>query len=151
MNKINGKTFYVAFGYFDEEKFGNTYPDVKDIEPIYVESKRKKNDVYVDDSDPENVIVLPLFPINEIQKSNNKYKFRILINPNKIDFSKKSVIKINVVGLFCELTKDGVQTIKNISFYKVSGLDSIYTKKSKSSTFVIEEDAKHIEELTKDE
>ena len=90
MKQIKGKNYYISLGYIDEEIIKRKKPiDVKGIQNIFVESKGPTA-LYVDDSDKDNIVSLSLLPVNEIQRSKDKFKFRILINPQNIEGIKTS-------------------------------------------------------------
>lgn len=116
MKQIKGKKYYICIGYIDPEKTKNGL-NIKDIDPIFMDSKDNTT-VYVDDSDKDNVVTLPLISVNEIQKRGDTFKFRVLIHPRKIQ-SEDGSKKINIIGLFSKYKKDNMEIIKNVSFYSI--------------------------------
>ena len=80
----------------------------------------KDNSVmYFDNTDKDNVIALPLVPVNDIQRKGDEYHFHIHVNPNKIQYpNNEEMCKLNIIGLFAEYKNDNVQYIKHISFFE---------------------------------
>lgn len=131
MKTIDGKNIYVSLGFADRKKIeGDQLPDINEITHTYFNGETVKDSiVYIDDRDPENIIMIPLIPINDIQMKDGQYKFTIIVNGNKLKFNEGEFVKrINIVGLFCEYIKDNKQYVKPISFFKVSGMYTIFTK-----------------------
>ena len=119
MKQIKGKNYFVSVGYLDKEKAKDGV-HAKDIESIFIKSK-KGTALYFDDSDKENIVSLPLVPVNEIQRRNDKFIFRVRIDSFKMDFERTELRKnANIVGLFSEYKKDGIQTIENVSFFETN-------------------------------
>ena len=150
MKKINGKDLYVSIGYVSPDKLTKKGPNIKDINSIYVKTKSKKSTVYVDDSDKDNVIVLPLIPVNDIQKSGIIFKITALLNPKKVEFGENELSKkINVFGLFCIDKKGKVETVKHIQFYYSD--EMIFTKNGSTINISIAANVNKLLEATKNE
>lgn len=137
MNEIKGKKYYVSLGYVSKEAKKNGI-NAKDIKSVFMK-KDKDTALYFDDSDKDNAVALPLVRVNEIQKRASKFAFRVLVDPYKIEFGDLDVVSINIIGLFSEYTKDGVQTLEHVAFFetteKVFGKDTKYTA---NTTYSIE-------------
>lgn len=134
MKQIKGKNYFVSVGYLDKEKAKDGI-NVKDIESIFVKCK-KGTALYFDDSDKENIVSLPLIPVNEIQRRKDKFIFRVRVDSFNMDFEKYELHKdANIIGLFSEFKKDGVQTIKHISFFET---DTTFWSTGGTVTFSIE-------------
>lgn len=132
MNTIKGKNYFASFGYVKDLENG---VDVKDIENIFIESK-KGTALFMDDSDKEHIITIPLVAVNQIQVKNGMYKFHILVSPQDMDFGDKDMLQINTIGLFEEYRKDNKEFIKHIQFFKCE--TSYVVKKDATKTFIIE-------------
>lgn len=132
MNTIKGKNYFASFGYVKDLENG-VY--VKDIENIFIQSK-KGTALFMDDSDKENIITIPLVAVNQIQVKDGLYKFHILVSPQDMDFGDKDMLSINTIGLFEEYRKDGKEFIKHIQFFKCE--TSHVVKKDTAKTFIIE-------------
>ena len=117
MKEIKGKRYYVSLGYVDKENFENGI-NVKDIMSIFMDTE-DNSVMYIDDTDKDNVISLPLVPVNDIQRKGNEYIFSIHVNPLKIKFPiDQEFLKLNVIGLFSVYKSDNVQYIKHVSFFE---------------------------------
>lgn len=136
MKQINGKNYYICIGYIDEEELKNGV-DIKLLKSFYVENVSPTT-VYVDTSDDENTILIPLIPVNSIQKKDNEFKFYTIISSSKINFENNKPY-VNVVGLFEEYKKDNVEFINNIGFFSTDYKEIFYDK-SKSVTICIHVD-----------
>lgn len=148
MKQINGKNFYICLGYLNREQMKNQI-NASDIKPIFMKSK--DTTVYVDDSDKNNITVLPLIQVNEIQKKKKEYNFRVLVNPRKIIFENDEYAnQVNIIGLFCEYCKGSIKCIKHIAFYPIDH-DTIITKNDSSITYSILSTEDKILEAIKDE
>ena len=135
MKQIKGKKYYVSLGYIEDEKITNGVND-KDIQSIFTGLKGS-NVLYIDDTDKENIVSIPLIQVNEIQKKKNIFKFRVIVDPFKMLFDDDSshINKINIIGLFSEYVEDGVEYIEHVSFFNC---DQIFDKNGKPITFSIE-------------
>ena len=80
MKMINGEKYYVYIGYRDTEDG----VDISNLKHLIMESK--EGTVYLDESDKDNVIAIPIVPVNEIRKDGNEFIFRFLFYPYKIWF-----------------------------------------------------------------
>ena len=119
MKQIEGKNYYISVGYLNKEKVKDEI-NVKDIETIFIKSK-KDTVLYFDNSDKENIVSLPLIPVNQIQRKKDKFIFRVLVDSFNVEFKEYELYKkANIIGLFSEFKKDGVQTIKHISFFETN-------------------------------
>lgn len=112
MKTIKGKKYFISLGYVDK------YPvDIKCLKTFF--KKSGCDEVYVDDSDKDNIIVIPLLSINEIQKKNGIFKFNIMITPRNIHFDDDNIVNtINTIGLFEVDNNEDKQIIKIVSFFK---------------------------------
>ena len=116
MKTINGKKYYISLGRFDSED-RNEPIDAHKLRSYYLEEGNQI--IYVDDSDLANMISIPLFEVNSIQKKNGIYKFMPLINPRKLHFEYTDrALFIDTLGLFEVDESDGCQTIRLVSFFR---------------------------------
>ena len=147
MKQINGKNYYVSVGYIDEEVLKQKQTvETKDIQSIFFNAakKSKKKDsgvaVYLDDTDKENIIAIPLIPVNEIQCKDDYFKFRVMIDSSKAEVDEKNpLLRANVFGLFEEYKKDGTQYIKHIKFFRPNH-DEFFKGETKTISIEIERD-----------
>ena len=134
MKQIKGKNYFVSVGYLDKEKAKDGV-HAKDIESIFVKCK-KGTALYFDDSDKENIVSLPLVPVNQIQRKKDKFIFRVRVDAFDMDFEMTELRKnANIIGLFSECKKDAIQTIKHISFFET---DTSFWSTGGTVTFSIE-------------
>lgn len=134
MKQINGKNYYVSVGYIGQDilQQNSGAVEAKDIKSIFFEpvKKSKKKDggtaVYLDDTDKENIIAIPLILVNEIQRKGDVFKFRVLLDDSRVKPDESNPRNMfNVVGLFEEYKKDGKQYLRHISFFKTAGVVTI--------------------------
>lgn len=140
MKSIKGKKYYVCLGYVDNENVGEEI-NVRDTIPIYMKEEYASDVVYVDDSDKDNVVVLPLIPVNEIQAKGFMYRFRILVDPYKMNYDEnpnpnRRMLRSNIIILFAVYEENGTQVIQYVSSYKVKSGDkdsTMYFQEGNSS------------------
>ena len=134
MKQINGKNYYVSVGYIGQDTLqqNSGAVEAKDIKSIFFEpsKKSKKKDcgtaVYLDDTDKENIIAIPLILVNEIQRKGDVFKFRVLLDKSKVKLDELNPeLLFNVVGLFEEYKQDGKQYLRHIRFFKTAGVEFI--------------------------
>lgn len=118
MKTIKGKKYFVSLGLWDSEE---KTIDAKQLKSYSLESGNQI--IYVDDSDKDNIVAIPLFEVNSIQKKNGVFKFMPMINPRKLHYEEgKAVNKINTIGLFEVDDSNNSQSIKLVSFFKCNNL-----------------------------
>lgn len=120
MKLIKGENYYISLGYMDEENIKETGIDASKIESVMVTSKKKPGTEYINDTDIKNIINIPIFPVDYIQKANKTFKFRYLFRPDEAKWlNKKPGIdyKINVIGLFAVKRVDNKEYIRNVGFF----------------------------------
>lgn len=145
MKQINGKNYYISIGCVED----NTKAiDIKEIQSIYINSK-KGTISYIDDTDKDNIITLPLIRVHDIQKINGKYRLKVLVHPSKMEYGNQTTLRSNIVGLFEEYVKDDIQYIRHIAFYTT---DVQYYKVNDSAiTFYFELEESKLKEIVEDE
>ena len=115
MREINGEKYYVSLGYV-ENKDQEIVPDK--IRSLIVDSIT--GTVYTYEKD-NNIITIPIMQVNEINKSDkeNVFRFKFIAHPSKTNWvdGGKDNLKVNVVGLFAVKREEGIETIRNVSFY----------------------------------
>lgn len=115
MQEIKGEKFYVSLGYIENLDELN----VANIKSLIMDTK--DGTVYLDNSDRDNIVMLPIMKVNDIQKYEDTYKFKILVYTNKtkwIDNENKQMCKFNIIGLFGVRKEDNQEIIRHIQFYK---------------------------------
>ena len=139
MKLIKGKRYYVSIGYIDKKEHPKI--DAEFIESIIMDCK--DGTVYADGN-----TVIPLMPINQIQRKDNKFIFRFLFFPFKAKFcNSDEPIRHNVYGLF-EVTRDNdEETIRFLNFYETETHTYFYREKSKSLTLTFHVDEKELMEV----
>lgn len=141
MKEINGEKYYVSLGYVDQEAKEQGISSDK-IKSLIMEIEN--GTIYVDDTDKDNIVTLPLMPVNDIQKSNNVFKFTVLIPWTKLMWLDKSqyTCRLNIVGLFAVNRTDNMETIRLVQFYDVG--HSEYFNNGKVLSLLIEADESKI-------
>lgn len=140
MKHINGETYYISLGYVENEQQEQTItPNI--IKNLIMDSKN--GTVYIDDSDKENIITLPLMKVNQIQKSNSVFSFRFLLLPYKTKWVNKSdndnsLIKFNIIGLFAAKKENNIETIRLVQFFKCDTRTYTTYNHEPSTTILIE-------------
>lgn len=139
MQEIKGEKFYVSLGYVDEEKLKDNKPiNAHEIKNIIMNIK--DGSVYIDDSDKENYIRIPLMRIKEIQKKDGIFKFRYLFDSYKAfwvnDDKTKNHLMINVIGLFGQKKDNGTTIIRHIGFFTTQ--TKHYVTDSETTTFSLD-------------
>lgn len=124
MKTINGKKYFVSLGYRDLDE---TPIDAKKLTSYSLESGNQM--IYVDDSDKDNVVAIPLFEVNSIQKKDGVFKFMPMINPRKLHYEEDAVTnKVNTIGLFEVDDSKDHQSIKLVSFFNCNLYFTKFTK-----------------------
>lgn len=145
MQEIKGEKFYVSLGYVDEEIIKQQKEfNIRDIKSLI--ANVKDGTVYLDDSDKENPITLPLMRVKEIQKKDNIFNFRYLFDPYKTLWvnDKSSLLKVNVIGLFGQtVNENGMVSIRHIGFFTVNTIE-VKRDKGQTTTFSIEVESSKI-------
>lgn len=133
MKTINGERYYVSIGYRNTE-------DGVDISKLkHLIMKSKEGTVYLDESDKDNVITIPIVPVNEIRKDGNEFIFRFLFYPYKtkwVDKENKGILKFNTIGLFALRRENDIEYIRLISFFKTN-MPYTYTQHSHEPAIVL--------------
>lgn len=116
MKEIKGEKYYVSLGYVEDNVKDFNIRDIKSLE-----MEGKDNKVYLDDTDKNNIVTLPLMPVNEIVKNDDKFIFRFLLDPYKTKWvtDDLTLFKINVLGLFAVMKENSIESIRNINFYEL--------------------------------
>lgn len=117
MQAIKGEKFYVSLGYIDKKEINEV--NVDEINNLIMETK--DGTVYVDDSDKDNIITIPIMKVNDIQKSGDIFKLTVLVYSNKTKWVNKEndqMCKFNVIGLFGVRKENNNEIIRFIQFYK---------------------------------
>lgn len=142
MKQIGSKKYYVSIGYIEKDLIGeNGEVDFRKAKHFFMKTKESTT-VYVDDSDKENIITIPLIPVNDIRKVDGKFNFNVLLHPTRISFEdNKAYHKINVLGLFEEYKNDGVETVKHLVAFTTNdlGFTSLPSERVRTVTLVLEE------------
>ena len=141
MKEINGEKYYVSLGYVDPQTKEQGITSDK-IKSLIMEIEN--GTIYVDDTDKDNIVTLPLMPVNDIQKSNNIFKFTVLIPWTKLKWLDKSqyTCSLNIVGLFAVNRTDKMETIRLVQFYDVGHPE--YFNSGKVLSLLIEADESKI-------
>ena len=138
MRDIKGRKYYISLGYIDKDVSKENGFKFKFMDILKMETDN--GTLYVDDSDKDNIIVVPLVPVNDIQKSKNVFKFRVLVHPFKVKWLNKeehSLFKINTIGLFEMYRESGIEYIRHVGFFETT-IGQVFTSRENAKTILIE-------------
>jgi len=116
MKQTKEPKYYISIGYISSKKNKASYNiDTKDINFMQL---KNSSATYIDDSDKDNIIVVPLTEVDDIHEEDGNTIFRITITPDNVDFKNKTKRMANVIGLFKLHRDENKEVVEHLFFYK---------------------------------